>query len=80
MIYVLLVALAVAVAAAVVYEVRLRRREEAPQELEGDWWRRFEAEFREYARRWEAAGGARQRRGPRPPRSTRRRDVAEGSF
>lgn len=83
MIYLLFVALVVAVVTAVLYEVRMKRRAEVPAGLGDDWWPRFEAEFREYARRWEARGDTRQRtdrsRSPRPP-STRKRDVAEGSL
>lgn len=51
MIYLLFVALVVAVVTAVLYEVRMKRRAEVPAGLGDDWWPRFEAEFREYARR-----------------------------
>jgi hypothetical protein len=81
-------ALGAALIGIVAYAVRERRRRDTPEELRGDWWSRFEADFREYARHWEAAGGVRSesRSRTRPPRKPRRRDrrtprrdLAEGS-
>jgi hypothetical protein len=46
--------------------LRARRRHDGFEELRGDWWPRFEAEFREYARRWDAARGMRSRARRRP--------------
>ena len=83
MIFLLWLALGVVLVGAVAYAMHFKHREEMPEELRGDWWTRFESEFRAYARRWEAAGGARQeghRSGPRPPRQRHGRDLAEGTF
>lgn len=51
--------------------VGYKRRRDTPEELRGDWWPHFEAEFRAYARGRE--------RGPRPRGRAQRRDVAEGA-
>lgn len=51
--------------------VRYKRRRDTPEELRGDWWAHFEAEFRAYA------GG--RERNPRTRRRAQRRDVAEGA-
>ena len=76
LIYLAVVAVVVGVAA---YAMRMKSRRETPEELRGDWWSRFEADFRAYARRWEVERAPQRDRGPsRPPRS--RRDLAEGSF
>jgi hypothetical protein len=48
----------------------LRRHHERKgfKELRGDWWPGFEAEFRAYAKRWDASRGARRpRRRPASP-------------
>jgi hypothetical protein len=62
---VVLVIASVAIGATVIAKsVRARI---SPRELRGDWWSRFESEFRDYARH--AAGAAHPRRGhDTPPR------------
>ena len=55
-------AVAAVLVAIVVYGIRLKRSHEEPLELRGDWWPRFEAEFRAYALRWEASRGTHRRR------------------
>jgi hypothetical protein len=71
-------ALAAALIGVVAFAWRCKRRHDTPKELRGEWWPRFEAEFREYARRCEMPGrGIRKRRSQ--PRPSQRRDLAEGS-
>ena len=78
MIVLVSVALAAALIGFAVYAWRLKLRRDTPEELRGEWWPRFEAEFREYARRCEMPGrGIRERRSQ--PRPSQRRDLAEGS-
>ncbi len=48
--------------AMVTYVVRVRSHREEVKELRGDWWPRFEAEFRTYASWWEATRKRRSRR------------------
>lgn len=78
MIVLVWLALAAAVIGVVAYAIRLRRMRNTPEELRGDWWARFEAEFRAYAREREMPGRGRRERGS-APRRTHRRDLAEGS-
>ena len=80
MILLLWLALAAALIGVVAYGMRLKRLRETPEELRGDWWSRFEAEFRAYARRCESAGGIRRNTSSRPARPAGERDLAEGSF
>jgi hypothetical protein len=47
---------------------RARNQREGFKELRGDWWPRFEAEFRDYAERWEA---------PRRAQTPRRRPASQ---
>jgi hypothetical protein len=69
-------ALAAALIGVVVYAIRAKHVRETPEELRGDWWPRFEAEFRAYVRDREMPGrGIRER----PPRPAHRRDLAEGN-
>ena len=78
MIVLVWVALAAAPIGVAAYAWRLKRRRDTPEELRGEWWPRFEAEFREYARRCDIPRrGTRERRSQ--PRPTQRRDLAEGS-
>lgn len=78
MIVLVWVALAAALIGFAAYAWRLKRRRDTPEELRGEWWPRFEAEFREYARRCDIARrGIRERRSQ--PRPSQRRDLAEGS-
>ncbi len=51
--------------------IRHKHHREGLAELRGDWWPRFEAEFREYATRWDASRGLR-------PRVARRRPAQNG--
>lgn len=44
----------IALAVAVYFGHRIERRRRTPSELRGDWWARFEEEFRVYARRLES--------------------------
>jgi uncharacterized lipoprotein YddW (UPF0748 family) len=76
LIYLAVVAVVVGVAA---YAMRMKSRRETPEELRGDWWSRFEADFRAYARRWEIEHAPERHRGG-PLRPSQRRDLAEGSF
>jgi hypothetical protein len=78
---IVLVWLAVAAASigVVVYAIRVKRRHDTPEELRGDWWPRFEAEFRAYVRDCQMPGGGRQARRSPPSRPTHSRDLAEGS-
>jgi hypothetical protein len=78
MIVLILVALAAALIGFAVFAWRYKRRRETPEELRGEWWPRFEAEFREYAGRCEMPGRGIRERGSQP-RSRQRRDLAEGS-
>jgi hypothetical protein len=78
MIVLVWLALAAALIGIVVYAIRVKRLRNTPEELRGDWWPRFEAEFRAYVRERETPGrGTRERSSP--PRRTHRRDLAEGS-
>ena len=78
MIVLVCVALAAGLIGFAAYAWRLKRRRDTPEELRGEWWPRFEAEFREYARRCEIPRrGIRERRSQ--PRPSQRRDLAEGS-
>ena len=77
MIVLVWLALAVALVAVVIFAARFKRRRDTPEELRGDWWPRFENEFRAYARRFEKAGGG-PGGGPRRTRPAQRRDLAEG--
>ncbi len=61
MIVLLLLALAAALVAIVAFAYRAKQRDQTPEDLRGDWWSRFEADFREYARRCDIAGGARRK-------------------
>jgi hypothetical protein len=45
-----LLILSVAVAVGIGLTVREARLRRTPEELRGDWWERFEREFRDYAR------------------------------
>jgi hypothetical protein len=74
-------ALAAALVVVVAFGIRFKRRRDTPEELRGDWWPRFEAEFRAYARNSEMPGGrTRTRKGAsRPSPPTPPRDIAEGS-
>jgi hypothetical protein len=80
MIVLLWLCLAAALIGVIAYGMRLKRLRDTPEELRGDWWSRFEAEFRDYAQRCESPGGIRRQTRSRPPHSARRRDLAEGSF
>jgi hypothetical protein len=60
MIVLLLLALGTALIAICAYAYWAKQREDTPEALRGDWWSHFEAEFREYARRCDAAPGARR--------------------
>jgi hypothetical protein len=51
--------------------IRAKRQRKGFEELCGDWWPRFEAEFRAYAERWEATRGIRTR-------TVRRRPAQDG--
>jgi hypothetical protein len=78
MIVLVWVALAAVLIGFAAFAWRLKRRRDTPEELRGEWWPRFEAEFREYARRCEIPGRViRERRSQ--PRPRQRRDLAEGS-
>jgi hypothetical protein len=77
MIVLVWLALAAALIGVVVYAIRVKRRR-TPEELRGDWWPRFEAEFRAYVRDREMPGRG-GREPASPPRRTHRRDLAEGS-
>ncbi len=78
MIVLVWVALAAVLIGFAAFAWRFKRRRDTPEELRGEWWPRFEAEFREYARRCEIPGrGIRERRSQ--PRPRQRRDLAEGS-
>jgi hypothetical protein len=77
MIVLVWLALAATLVAVVVFGARFKRRRGTPEDLRGDWWPRFETEFRAYASRFEEAGGGppgRSRRSRPPERS----DLAEG--
>ena len=80
MIVLLCLASAAAIIGVVVYGARLKRLRDKPEELRGDWWSRFEAEFRAYARDWDAASGIGPETRSRPKRPARGRDLAEGSL
>jgi hypothetical protein len=69
---------AIAIVGVSFYVGRALRHQRRPQELRGDWWPRFEAEFRVYVRRWEMSGGGgqTQRKGQSGP--ARNRNLAEG--
>lgn len=58
----LCMAISAVLLAMVTYFVRVRLHREAVKELRGDWWPRFEAEFRTYASSWEATRKRRSRR------------------
>ena len=77
MIVLVCMALAAALVGVVVYVWRRKRRRDTPEELRGEWWPHFEAEFREYVRRCERPG--RGGRAPSSSQSRRKRDLAEGS-
>ena len=47
--------------------IRAKRHRQGLAELRGDWWPRFEADFREYATRWDASRGMRRRTVRRRP-------------
>jgi hypothetical protein len=53
-------------AAVVAHMLRTRQQRTGMTELRGDWWPRFEAEFRAYAARCEAGRNARRRRPASP--------------
>jgi hypothetical protein len=78
MIVLVWLALAAALIGVVVYAIRVKHLRNTPKELRGDWWPRFEAEFRAYVRDREIPGRGRRERGS-PPRPAHRRDLAEGS-
>jgi hypothetical protein len=78
MIVLVWLALAAALIGVVVYAIRCKRLRDTPEELRGDWWPRFEAEFRAYVRDREMPGRVRRERGS-PPRRSHKRDLAEGS-
>ena len=79
MIVLIWLAVAAAVVGIAVYAIRLKHRRDTPEELRGDWWPRFEAEFRAYVRRCEWSGGGRASPGSSRSRPAPRRDLAEGS-
>ena len=70
-------ALAAALVGIVAYAIWMKHRHDTPKELRGDWWSRFEAEFRAYALSDEMPRG--RERGSPPSHPTHRRDLAEGS-
>jgi hypothetical protein len=55
MIILLWFALSAAIIGLVVHVARQQCLRRNPKELRGDWWPRFEAEFREYVSAWEGA-------------------------
>lgn len=60
-------------AAIIAFVVYIARKQLKPKELRGDWWPRFEAEFREYVQGWEEGAGIRRRdvrSRSRPPNPT----------
>jgi hypothetical protein len=46
----------------IAHRLRPRNKQEGWRELHGDWWPRFEADFRAYAERWDGSRSARRRR------------------
>jgi len=75
-------ALAAALIGVVMYALRVKRLRNTPEELCGDWWPRFEAEFRAYVVDREGLGRARRERGSPPrrtPRHTHRTDPLAGA-
>ena len=50
----------------IAYSVRLRQKQAGWRELRGDWWPRFEADFRAYAERWDASQSPPRRRPASP--------------
>ena len=74
-------ALAAALVGIVAYAIWMKHRHDTPKELRGDWWSRFEAEFRAYVLDQERPGRGRRERGSPPrrtPRHTRRTDPLAG--
>ena len=67
MILVFLFAIASVVVGAT-FIARAVRSRITPRELRGDWWARFESEFRDYTKRSASAGHARRRPHGTPPR------------
>jgi hypothetical protein len=63
---VVFVVVSIAVGATLI--ARTVRTRTTPRELRGDWWSRFESEFRDYARRTASAGSGDRRRQDTPPR------------
>lgn len=59
---VLVIIVIVAVVLATYVGLRLDRRRRTPSELRGDWWTRFENEFRAYAARMEQSRRPRRQR------------------
>jgi hypothetical protein len=47
--------------------IRVKRQRKSFDELRSDWWPRFEAEFRSYAKRWDASQGLRTQAARRRP-------------
>jgi hypothetical protein len=47
--------------------MRIERRRRTPAELRGDWWTKFEEEFRAYTSRLESSRKPRQRRNDHGP-------------
>ncbi len=78
MIVLVLVALAAALIAIVVYAYRAKQKQNTPEDLRGDWWPQFEAEFRNYARQYDDVT-TRRRKGRDSPvrqhRSPRGREI-----
>jgi hypothetical protein len=62
MIVLVLVAVAAALVAVVAYAYRAKHQQNTPEELRGDWWPQFEAQFRNYVRRCDRAKAQRGRR------------------
>ena len=81
MIVLVWLALAAALIGVVMYALRAKRLRNTPAELRGDWWPRFEAEFRAYVLDRERLGrGGRERGSPprRTPRHSHRTDPLAG--
>jgi hypothetical protein len=77
MIVLVWLALAAALIGVVAYAIRAERLRDTPEELRGDWWPRFKAEFRAYVLDRERHGLGGRDRGS-PPRRTHRTDPLAG--
>ena len=78
MMVVLWLAVAAALIGVVAYGMRLKRLRDTPEELRGDWWASFEADFRAYAQGCRPGSDIESR--SRESRRARGRDLAEGNL